>query len=105
MKKMLKITQVRSVVGTQRKKHRDVMKSLGFRKNYRTLYKNDTPQIRGMLNKVRHLVVWEEIEKKDIPAPVEKPRGFTVLERGAAKLEQGAGEAGGREVSGDQPDS
>ena len=105
MKKMLKITQVRSVIGTKRKKHRSVMKSLGFRKNYRTLYRSDTPQIRGMLNKVRHLVVWEEIDEKNIPAPVEKPRGFTVLERGARESEAGTAEAEEPGASGDQPAS
>ena len=78
-KKMLKITQTRSIIGSQREKHRTVMKSLGFRKNQQTLYKNDTPQIRGMIQKVRHLIVWEEINATDIPSPPEKRVGFTVV--------------------------
>ena len=64
MAKKLKITQVRSIIGSQEKKHKRVMTSLGFTKNYATLYKNDSPQIRGMLHKVRHLVEWEEIAEK-----------------------------------------
>jgi large subunit ribosomal protein L30 len=79
-KKMLKITQTRSLIGSQREKHRNVMKSLGFRKNQQTLYKNDTPQIRGMIQKVRHLIEWEEINATDIPAPAERSAGFTIIE-------------------------
>ncbi len=79
-KKMLKITQTRSLIGSQREKHRNVMKSLGFRKNQQTIYKNDNPQIRGMIQKVRHLVEWEEINATDIPAPTERSAGFTIIE-------------------------
>ena len=79
MKKKLKITQVRSLIGSQRQKHRTVMKSLGFRKNNQTLYKDDTPQIRGMIAKVQHLVTSEEIEASDGPARAEKSRGYTVV--------------------------
>ena len=78
-KKMLKITQTKSIIGSQRQKHRTVMKSLGFRKNQQTIYKNDTPQIRGMIQKVRHLIEWEEINATDIPSPTERSAGFTVL--------------------------
>ncbi len=80
MAKKLKVTQVRSIIHTQRDKHKVVMESLGFRKNYRTLYKNDSPQVRGMLEKVRHLVTVEEIDEKDIPAAAKKSAGFTLLE-------------------------
>jgi large subunit ribosomal protein L30 len=79
-KKMLKITQTRSLIGSQREKHRNVMKSLGFRKNQQTLYKNDTTQIRGMIQKVRHLVECEEINATDVPVPRERSAGFTIIE-------------------------
>jgi len=79
-KTMLKITQTRSIIGSQREKHRTVMRSLGFRKNQQTLYKNDTPQIRGMIQKVRHLVVWEEIGAEAIPAPAKRSAGFSIIE-------------------------
>ncbi|MBN2071525.1 MAG: 50S ribosomal protein L30 [Candidatus Krumholzibacteriota bacterium] len=79
MAKKLKITQVRSIIGSQEKKHKVVMESLGFRRNYRTIYKNDSPQIRGMLAKVRHLVVTEEIDEKDIPVKATGSAGFKVI--------------------------
>lgn len=94
MGKKLKVTQVRSIIGSQEKKHKVVMESLGFRRNYRTLYKNDSPQIRGMLQKVRHLVTWEEIDEKDVPVAGKKTAGFSVIEAAAPKpkAEKAAGE-------------
>lgn len=80
----LKITQVRSLIGAQHAKHKVVMESLGFKKHQQTLYKNDTPQIRGMIEKVRHLVVWEQIDEKAVPGPVSKSPGFTILSGKAA---------------------
>lgn len=77
---MLKITQVRSVIGSQEQKHKRVMRALGFRKNYRTLYKNDTPQIRGMINKVLHLVAVEETDAPRDAAPA-GGAGFTLIEK------------------------
>ena len=95
MAKKLKITQVRSIIHSQEKKHKRVMTSLGFTKNYATLYKNDNPQIRGMLAKVRHLVEVEEIDEKDVPTAVTKPsKGYTVIE--AAKT------TGKKEPDGDE---
>jgi large subunit ribosomal protein L30 len=79
MAKKLKVTQVRSIIGSQEKKHKRVMASLGFTKNYATLYKNDNPQIRGMLAKVRHLVEVEEIDEKDVPAAEVRTKGYTVV--------------------------
>ena len=52
---MLKITQVKSVIGSP-PKHKRTMKAIGFHHNYETLIKEDTPQLRGMLHQVRHLV-------------------------------------------------
>ena len=61
--KRLKITQVRSLIGSN-PKHRRTMKALGFHRLQETLEKTDTPQIRGMLQQVRHLVKVEEVEGK-----------------------------------------
>ena len=94
MAKKLKITQVRSIIGSQEKKHKRVMTSLGFTKNYATLYKNDNPQIRGMLQKVRHLVEVEEIEEKDVPAASSPSGGYTVI--------KAAGKTGKKEPDGDE---
>jgi len=63
MVKKLKITQVKSLIGSQ-PKHKRTMKALGFHRTQETLEKQDTPQIRGMLNQVRHLVKVEEVEGK-----------------------------------------
>lgn len=93
MAKKLKVTQVRSIIGSQQEKHKVVMQSLGFRRNQGTIYKNDNPQIKGMLQKVRHLVTWEEIDEKDIPAAAEKNAGFTVIEAAAKVKEQKEDEA------------
>jgi len=38
------------------------MEALGFRHHQQTVEQNDTPQIRGMLHQVRHLVRVEEGE-------------------------------------------
>lgn len=61
MAKKLKITQVASLIGRQ-PKHRRTMKALGFHRHQETIEKADTPQIRGMLQQVRHLVKVEEVE-------------------------------------------
>jgi len=55
----LKITQVRSVIGRP-EKHRRVLRGMGLGKLNRTVELLDTPEIRGMINKVRHLVEVEE---------------------------------------------
>jgi large subunit ribosomal protein L30 len=94
MAKKLKIKQVRSVIGSQEKKHKRVMTSLGFTKHQATLYKNDNPQVRGMLHKVRHLVEVEEIEEKDVPVAGTRSKGYTVVK--AAK------KTGKKEPDGDE---
>jgi len=55
----LRITQIKSLIGSK-PKHRLTMQALGFRRIRQTLEKNDTPQIRGMLHHVRHLVQVDE---------------------------------------------
>lgn len=56
---MLKITLVRSPIGRQ-KSQKATVQALGIRKLHQTVEKEDTPEIRGMINKVSHLVVVEE---------------------------------------------
>lgn len=57
--KMLKITQVKSVIG-QKSGMKKTVEALGLRRMHQTVTKTDTPQIRGMVNKIQHLVVVEE---------------------------------------------
>lgn len=61
MAKKLKITLVRSVIG-RNKDQKATVQTLGLRKLNSTVIHNDTPQIRGMVNKVSHLVEAEEVE-------------------------------------------
>ncbi|MFC5992682.1 50S ribosomal protein L30 [Pseudonocardia hispaniensis] len=56
----LKITQVRSVIGSKQNQ-RATLRSLGLRKIRQSVEREDTPQIRGMINMVRHLVTVEEV--------------------------------------------
>jgi large subunit ribosomal protein L30 len=59
--KKLKITQVKSVIGYKIDQKRTV-EALGLRKIRHSVIKTDTPQIRGMVKKVTHLVTVEEID-------------------------------------------
>ena len=57
----LRITLVKSPIGySQRQK--DTVRSLGLRKMNQTVDQPDTPMIRGMVNKITHLIALEELE-------------------------------------------
>lgn len=57
----LKITQVKGLVGTK-PNHRANMEALGLKRIGQSVVKQDTPPIiRGMVQKVRHLVTVEEV--------------------------------------------
>jgi large subunit ribosomal protein L30 len=56
----LKVTQVRSTIGCK-KNQKATLLSLGLRKIRQTVERDDTPQIRGMIHTVRHLVTVEEV--------------------------------------------
>ena len=53
--KTLKLTYHKSSISYPQDQ-RATVKALGFRKLYQTIEKPDTPSIRGMVYKVRHLV-------------------------------------------------
>ena len=55
----LLITQVKSSNGANAKQ-RDTLRSLGLHKIGHTVEREDSPQLRGMLHAVRHLIVVEE---------------------------------------------
>jgi large subunit ribosomal protein L30 len=59
MGKMLKITLVKSMIGRP-EKHRNVLRGMGLTKLNRTVELQNTPSVRGMVEKVSHLVVAEE---------------------------------------------
>ena len=54
----IKITQVKSVIDRPQSQ-KDTMKALGIKKMHQTVEREDTPVIRGMVNKVAHLVTVE----------------------------------------------
>lgn len=60
MANQLKLTLKKSVIGST-KKIRATVIGLGLTKTNKTVIRMDTPQIRGMVNKVEHLVTMEEL--------------------------------------------
>jgi large subunit ribosomal protein L30 len=60
---VLKVTQVRSTIGSKRNQ-RETLRSLGLRKIRQSTVREDSPQVRGMIATVRHLVTVEEVESE-----------------------------------------
>jgi large subunit ribosomal protein L30 len=56
----LRITQVRSSIGTK-PKQRGTMRALGLRRIRHTVEHPDKPEVRGMIARVPHLVSVEEV--------------------------------------------
>ena len=54
--KKVKVQQVKSVIGYNQRQ-RATMLGLGLRKIRQVVEVEDTPAVRGMINKVRHLIV------------------------------------------------
>jgi large subunit ribosomal protein L30 len=57
--KRLRVRLVRSMIGRP-EKQRVVLRGMGLTKMQQTVQLPDTPQVRGMLDKVRHLIRVEE---------------------------------------------
>lgn len=62
--KRLRITQVRSGIGRPAK-HRATLKALGIRRHQHSVVQDDTPSIRGMVFRVRHLVRVDELAEDE----------------------------------------
>jgi large subunit ribosomal protein L30 len=62
MLRKLRIRQVRSLSG-QKQDQRDTVHALGIRHLNQTVEHHDTPQIRGMIFKVRHLIEVEDVRQ------------------------------------------
>jgi large subunit ribosomal protein L30 len=56
--KTIKVTQLRSQIGTK-ESHRATLRGLGLRRINHTVELEDTPSVRGMINKVFYLVKYE----------------------------------------------
>jgi len=59
--KKIKITQVKSTIDRPERQKRS-MQALGLRKMHQTVEHNPTPQILGIVEKVKHLVSIEELD-------------------------------------------
>ena len=59
MSQQLKITLVRSHIG-KLPAQKAVLNGMGLNRRYKTVTLNDTPEVRGMIRKVAHLVNVEE---------------------------------------------
>ncbi len=57
----LKITQIRSTIDRKEPQKRTIV-ALGLGKIRRTVIHNDTPEIRGMVKAVQHLITVEELD-------------------------------------------
>jgi large subunit ribosomal protein L30 len=57
----LKVTQVKSKIGSKQE-HKQTLRSLGLHRIGDSVVKQDRPEIRGMINAVRHLVTVEEVD-------------------------------------------
>jgi large subunit ribosomal protein L30 len=79
----LKITYKKSAIGYA-KDQKDTVRSLGLRKLNQSVIHDDTPVIRGMVFKVRHLVAMEEVND----APAEKTTRKPSSRRAASGGEQ-----------------
>ncbi len=58
--KKIRVTLIRSVYGRGRK-HMACARGLGLRRMHHSVEVEDTPQNRGMINKISFLLKWEEL--------------------------------------------
>lgn len=58
-KQMIRLKQVKSAIGYDRRQ-RATLRGLGIRRLHQVVEVEDTPSVRGMINKVTHLVVLVE---------------------------------------------
>lgn len=61
MANKLRVTWVKSAIGFEKSQGQTV-RSLGLHKLNNTVEVKDTPQVRGMIYKIRHLVRVEEVQ-------------------------------------------
>ncbi len=58
-KKQIRVTLVRSPIGFQ-PRHRECVRGLGLKRMHHTVLLEDTPSIRGMVNKINYMLRVEE---------------------------------------------
>ncbi len=62
MSKKLRIRQIMSTIGRS-KDQKKVIEALGLRRLHQVVVHDDSPQVRGMINKVTHLLEVEEVSQ------------------------------------------
>jgi large subunit ribosomal protein L30 len=62
MPRQIEITYTRSSIGRSQRQRRTI-EALGLRKLQQTVRRPDNPTTRGMVESVRHLVTWREVEE------------------------------------------
>ena len=58
-KQIIRITQIKSCIG-RLQSHRACLRGLGLKRMYQTVEVEDTPSVRGMINKVSYMLGVEE---------------------------------------------
>jgi large subunit ribosomal protein L30 len=76
----LKVTYKKSTIGYS-KDQKATVRSLGLRKLHQSVIHNDTPTIRGMIFKVKHLVSVEEVNGDAQPEQKKAPQTTVVRAR------------------------
>lgn len=61
---MLRIRQVKSKIDRE-KDHKATLRALGITRMGQTVYHEDTPVIRGMINKIAYMLEVTEVESRD----------------------------------------
>jgi large subunit ribosomal protein L30 len=56
--KPIKVTLIKSLIGTKQS-HRDTVRGLGLRRMNSSAILNDSPEVRGMIHKVKYLLKFE----------------------------------------------
>ena len=74
---VLKIVQTKSLIGSL-SSHQVTIRTLGLRKISHEIYQTDTPQMRGMLHQIGHLIQWELVDVKPVETRV-KTKGYKVI--------------------------
>ena len=82
-----KVTQVRSTINRPRDQ-KATIQALGLGKINRTVEKEVTPQILGMLKKVSHLIKIEPLESKEVPKELPTEKAPKAKKTKAPKVEE-----------------
>lgn len=64
MSDKLKITLRKSAIGYEQSQ-KDTVRSLGFKRLNQSIVREDTPIVRGMIHKVKHLVTVEPVAENE----------------------------------------